>query len=132
MYAGPGPSAGMAGLDLAFYKGRSRYHTKYDAVPYTLGGKKSLWSMMEVAKGVGIGLLDKPFDAEEGNGEDKRTKDAPVYFDGEVVRFFFNSGIYVFGSVQIVRYCVPACEIADIQYRHTRRWPHCSTFTLPL
>ena len=88
--------------------------------------------MMEVAKGVGIGLLDKPFDAEEGNGEDKRTKDAPVYFDGEIVRSFLNTEIYVFGSVQIVCYRVPACEIANIQYRHTRRWPHCSTFTLPL
>jgi len=88
--------------------------------------------MMEVAKGVGIGLLDKPFAAEEENGVDKRTQDAPVYFDGEIVRFFPNTEIYVFDSVQIVRYCVPACEIADIQYRHTRRWSHCSTFALPL
>lgn len=128
VYAGPGSRAGMAGLDLAFYKGRSRYHTKYDAVPYTLGGKKSLWSMMEVAKGVGTGLLDKPFDAEDGNVNDKRAKDAPVYFDGEVVRFFPNTGIYVSGSVQIFRCCVPACEIVDIQYRHTCHWSHFSPF----
>lgn len=126
VYAGPGPRGGMAGLDLAFYKGRSRYHTKYDAVPYTLGGKKSLWSMMEVAKGVGIGLLNKE------NLDDKKTKDAPVYFDGEVVRFVHNTGIYASCSVQIFRYRVLAWEIVDIQYRYTRRWSHFSTFTLRL
>ena len=60
----------MEGLDLAFYKGRSKYHTKYDAVPYTMGGEKSLWSMMEVARGVGLNLLTVPIgkDEEEGSG----------------------------------------------------------------
>ncbi len=33
------------------------YHTKYDAVQYTVGGEKSLWSMMETARGIAIGLL---------------------------------------------------------------------------
>lgn len=71
----------MAGLDVAFYKGRSRYHTKYDAVQYTLGGKKSLWSMMEVARGVGIGLLEAPYDDEPAVSD---VKDDPVYFDCEL------------------------------------------------
>ena len=70
--------SGMQGLDLAFYKGRSRYHTKYDTVPYTSGGEKSLWSMMEVAKGVGIELLNRS--ATEGD-QDGGDGDAPVYFD---------------------------------------------------
>ena len=71
--------SGMQGLDLAFYKGRSRYHTKLDTVPYTSGGRKSLWSMMEVAKGSGIELLNA-HDTGVGQGE-VRDNDAPVYFD---------------------------------------------------
>ena len=71
--------SGMQGLDFAFYKGRSRYHTKYDTVPYTLGGQKSLWSMMEVAKGSGIELLNS-YDTEVDQSE-VRDRDAPVYFD---------------------------------------------------
>jgi len=48
----------MQGLDLAFYKGRSKYHTKYDAVPYTDGHQQSLWAMMEAARGAGNALLN--------------------------------------------------------------------------
>lgn len=51
-------AADMQGLDLAFYKGRSRYHTKYDAVPYTDGHQQSLWAMMEAARGAGNALLN--------------------------------------------------------------------------
>ncbi|PPQ79482.1 hypothetical protein CVT24_010158, partial [Panaeolus cyanescens] len=94
---------GMQGLDLAFYKGRSRYHTKYDAVAYTLGGDKSLWSMMEVARGVGIGLVGRPgvdvggVSEMESKDEEVTTKeggkkvgDAGVYFD------LFKSVLIVF------------------------------------
>jgi len=70
----------MDGLDLAFYKGRSKYHTKYDAVPFVMGGENSLWSMMETARGVGENLLSAPF-AEIDEGAD--TNDVPVYFDCE-------------------------------------------------
>ncbi|KIM36881.1 hypothetical protein M413DRAFT_448815 [Hebeloma cylindrosporum] len=104
VYAGPGSRAGMAGLDLAFYKGRSRYHTKYDAVPYTVGGEKSLWSMMEVARGVGIGLLDKPFDIED----DKRTKDAPVYFD------VFKSFAVVFSLAKLLTFNIVTLVVGPI------------------
>lgn len=69
--------AHMQGLDLAFYKGRSKYHTKLDAVPYTDGQEKSLWSMMEAARGAGSALLN-----------DSKTHDPDryvpaVYFDRE-------------------------------------------------
>ena len=68
----------MEGLDVAFYKGRSRYHTKYDAVPYTNGGERSLWAMMETAQGAGDALLNmKRHKQDHGSGG------APVYFDRE-------------------------------------------------
>ena len=71
--------ARMQGLDLAFYKGRSKYHTKYDSIPFTDGGKKSLWSMMEAARGAGIALA---------NNEKTHSSrfDTPVYFDRKHVR----------------------------------------------
>ncbi|KAJ6618853.1 hypothetical protein B0H10DRAFT_1794655 [Mycena sp. CBHHK59/15] len=65
--------AGMEGLDLAFYKGRSKYHTKFDAIPHTVGQENSLWAMMESAKVSGLALLEN--DRTHGSG------DAPVYFD---------------------------------------------------
>ncbi|KAG6866029.1 hypothetical protein C0991_009438 [Blastosporella zonata] len=50
---------GLEGLDLAFYKGRSYYHTKYDAIPFLRGGTRALWNMMETADGAGRALLDQ-------------------------------------------------------------------------
>ena len=82
--------SGMQGLDLAFYKGRSMYHTRYDTVPYTRGGEKSLWSMMEVAKGSGVELLNAD-DTEVDQGG-VRDKDAPVYFDSKHNFFVFRNG----------------------------------------
>ncbi|KAF8595588.1 Zn-dependent exopeptidase [Ceratobasidium sp. AG-I] len=65
-------AAGMRGLDLAFYRQRSRYHTKYDSVSW-LGNKASLWLMMENALEAGNALVSSP------EVSDKNT-DA-VYFD---------------------------------------------------
>ncbi len=66
--------AGLKGLDLAFYRQRSRYHTKYDSVG-ALEGKESLWSMMQQAIGATEGLLAQgPRDREGG---------PPVYFDSK-------------------------------------------------
>ncbi|KAJ7074088.1 hypothetical protein C8F01DRAFT_1099195 [Mycena amicta] len=59
-------SVGMQGLDLAFYKGRSKYHTKYDAIP-------SLWAMMESAQVSGSALLN--------NNKTHGAGAPPVYFD---------------------------------------------------
>jgi len=65
----------MEGLDLAFYKGRSKYHTKYDSIPYTEGEQKSLYAMMEAAQGSALALLN--LDAPH------RRTDHAVYFDCE-------------------------------------------------
>lgn len=70
----------MQGLDLAFYKRRSKYHTKFDAVPYTEGKEKSLWSMMETAKGAGSALLN------DSTTHDQDRYVPAVYFDRK--RFF--------------------------------------------
>lgn len=67
--------AGMEGLDLAFYKGRSKYHTRYDAMANTDGQERSLFSMMEAAKGAGLALLNK----DETHSE--KDSGVAVYFD---------------------------------------------------
>ncbi|KDR69787.1 hypothetical protein GALMADRAFT_160277 [Galerina marginata CBS 339.88] len=102
VYAGPGSHAGMEGLDLAFYKGRSRYHTKYDAVQYTLGGEKSLWSMMEVARGVGTGLLETS--VVNGPRGEVDFADEPVYFDlfKVVVVVFPLASLLTFNIVTLI------------------------------
>ncbi|KAJ7481173.1 putative zinc metalloprotease [Mycena galericulata] len=61
------------GLDLAFYKGRSKYHTKFDSIPHTVGQERALWSMMESTQVSGLSLLDN--DDTHGAGS------PPVYFD---------------------------------------------------
>jgi hypothetical protein len=83
VYTTSGPQKGMDGLDLAFYKGRSKYHTKFDAVPFTLGGERSLWIMMETARGVGENLLGAPLEDDEDK-VDTKGKDPAVYFDCEL------------------------------------------------
>ncbi|KAG9084506.1 hypothetical protein FRC07_013618, partial [Ceratobasidium sp. 392] len=64
--------AGMRGLDLAFYRQRSRYHTKYDSVAW-LGNKGSLWLMMENALEAGNALVSRKV-------ENMKVTDG-VYFD---------------------------------------------------
>ncbi|QRW05930.1 Peptidase family M28 protein [Ceratobasidium sp. AG-Ba] len=64
--------AGMKGLDLAFYRQRSRYHTTYDSVSW-LGHKGSLWLMMENALEAGNSLVSRK--SETANSADA------VYFD---------------------------------------------------
>jgi hypothetical protein len=63
---------GMAGLDLAFYRKRSRYHTKYDSVSQ-LGSKMPLWAMMENSLAATWALANDLSD-------ENSTKDT-VYFD---------------------------------------------------
>lgn len=50
---------GMEGLDFAFYKGRSVYHTRRDAIPGIVGGERALWAMMEAARGAGSALVNE-------------------------------------------------------------------------
>jgi hypothetical protein len=70
----------MEGLDFAFYSGRSKYHTKYDSVPGTVGGQMALWAMMEAVRGAGSALLNDDSihtTGKVGEGE------GAVYFDRE-------------------------------------------------
>ena len=48
----------MEGLDFAFYKGRDKYHTKYDSIPNIVGGEKALWAMMEAVRGAGSAMAN--------------------------------------------------------------------------
>jgi hypothetical protein len=69
---------GLEGLDLAFYKGRSRYHTKYDAIPWLEGGTyNAIWGMLESACATGEELL-------KGNSGNTKSEGA-VYFDCEQI-----------------------------------------------
>ncbi|KAF5354417.1 hypothetical protein D9758_010766 [Tetrapyrgos nigripes] len=66
----------IEGMDLAFYRGRSKYHTKYDALPYVDGGKRALWAMMETTWAAGRSLAHGDSDVTSGAGNEKS-----VYFD---------------------------------------------------
>lgn len=88
----------MEGLDLAFYKGRSRYHTRYDAIPWLEGQERALWAMMENADGAGDALLSMSTKKHE------RTvmfeKDA-VYFDlfGRIIVLFSLDKLRIYNIV---------------------------------
>ncbi|KIY46136.1 hypothetical protein FISHEDRAFT_75980 [Fistulina hepatica ATCC 64428] len=88
---------GMEGLDLAFYRGRSKYHTKYDSIPYTEGQEKALWAMMEAARGSGIALLSE-------DRTHSRSAVSPVYFDlfGNVLIVFPKSALFTFNIVLLI------------------------------
>lgn len=65
----------MDGVDLAFYKNRALYHTKFDSLTYAEGGRRSLQAMVEAVRYGGLEMLNAPTARREGR------KDA-VYFDG--------------------------------------------------
>ncbi|KAG6837872.1 hypothetical protein H0H93_013025 [Arthromyces matolae] len=67
VYANGGKKGSMEGADLAFYRGRSHYHTKYDAIPFLVGGERALWSMMETLDTAGHALLDQDRSEPAGN-----------------------------------------------------------------
>jgi hypothetical protein len=78
----------MDGLDFAFYRGRSKYHTKYDSIPGMAGGEKALWAMMESVRGAGDTLVNS-VDQENGPSDEKA-----VYFDCKLLfRFCPISGL---------------------------------------
>ncbi|GLB36490.1 putative peptidase family M28 [Lyophyllum shimeji] len=85
----------MEGLDFAFYKGRSHYHTRYDAIPFLRGGTRALWSMMEAVDGAGRALLD------QGHGEPAGDV---VYFDlfGRFMVMFSVAAMQTFNIVFLV------------------------------
>jgi len=108
----------MEGLDIAFYKGRARYHTKYDSPAFTSGGEKSLWSMIDVARGVGIGLL-----SEEPSQKTPKRPRPGVYFDmfkSTMVSFHlgslltFNVVALVVGPIVLVLFWLIASVIEEL------------------
>ncbi|KAF8078261.1 putative zinc metalloprotease [Lyophyllum atratum] len=85
----------MQGLDFAFYKGRSAYHTKYDAIPFLRGGTRALWSMMEAVDGAGYALL---------NQDDGEHAGDVVYFDlfGRYMVMFSLASMQTFNIIFLV------------------------------
>ncbi|KAG2339609.1 hypothetical protein BDR05DRAFT_938905 [Suillus weaverae] len=81
--------AGLKGLDFAFYRGRSRYHTKYDSIPGMSDdkSKNALWAMMEGTLSSSLMLANdvKGKTRTESIGQGSE----PVYFD-------------LFGAIMIV------------------------------
>jgi len=65
----------MDGVDLAFYKNRALYHTKFDSLTYAEGGRRSLQAMIEAVRYGGLEMLGAPTTSREGRKD-------PVYFDG--------------------------------------------------
>lgn len=82
--------AGLKGLDFAFYRGRSRYHTKYDSIPGMSDdkSKNALWAMMEGTLSSSLVLANdvKGQTRTESLGQGSE----PVYFD------LFGSAMIVF------------------------------------
>jgi hypothetical protein len=105
----------MQGLDLAFYTGRSRYHTKYDALPHLEGGRRALWAMMESAWGAGRSLL---------NASDSSGGGDAVYFDifAAALVVFSQTALRVFDIVFLA--VVPVLVLAErvVQRRHVNAW----------
>jgi hypothetical protein len=77
--------AGLKGLDFAFYRGRSRYHTKYDSIPGMAGdqSKNALWAMMEGTLSSSLALANdiKGAMRNEPGGQEGE----PVYFDSKFI-----------------------------------------------
>ena len=68
-------TGGLEGVDLAFYRRRARYHSKYDAIPFLVDGKRSLYSMMDAT----LGVVDE---FERKNSEAHSESTEAVYFSG--------------------------------------------------
>ena len=73
-----GPGGGMQGADIAFYTGRSRYHTMYDTIRGMGdgGAQRSLWSLMELLRSVSDNILNS-----ESGSIASNEKERAVYFE---------------------------------------------------
>ncbi|KAG1716468.1 hypothetical protein ID866_672 [Astraeus odoratus] len=89
--------AGLEGLDFAFYRGRSRYHTKYDSVPGMNGGKSALWAMMENTHGASVALANQ----DDFHVQPLGLQERPVYFDlfGAALVLFSLNALFVMNVV---------------------------------
>ena len=72
-----GVKDGLQGADFAFYQRRSVYHTPRDSIAElgTDEARKSVWAMLDGARGAGLSLLN-----DERHADDR---DAGVYFDSK-------------------------------------------------
>ncbi|KAG5352705.1 hypothetical protein C0989_000857 [Termitomyces sp. Mn162] len=86
---------GMQGLDFAFYRGRSYYHTKYDAIPFIQGGVRALWGMMETLDAAGCALLDQ---------DNSEPSEDVVYFDRSAIFLaYLIFSLFVTSSLAFLR-----------------------------
>lgn len=90
----------MDGVDLAFYKNRALYHTKFDSLTYAEGGRRSLQAMIQAVRYGGLEMLEAPVTSRQGRKD-------PVYFDGlsrfaftvlDLMRIQFSGGTPTFGK----------------------------------
>ncbi|KAG5728578.1 hypothetical protein E4T56_gene19613 [Termitomyces sp. T112] len=100
---------GMQGLDFAFYRGRSYYHTKYDAIPFIQGGVRALWGMMETLDAAGCALLDQ---------DNSEPSEDVVYFDlfGQLMVMFPLATMQTFNIILLVT--VPVVTTGFFVWRH--------------
>lgn len=117
LHAHSRPQKTMQGLDYAFYKHRSRYHTKYDAMPYMEGGKRALWSMLEGAAGAGRALVDVPLSLDSDVQE---REERAVYFDRRCL-FCLWTESDTLCSFRLDADHIPNSRPTDIQCRLTHR-----------
>jgi len=68
----------MDGVDVAFYKNRAMYHTKFDSLTYAEGGRRSLQAMIEAVRYGGLEMLRAPVNP----AKSREGRKDPVYFDG--------------------------------------------------
>ncbi|KAJ3837131.1 hypothetical protein F5878DRAFT_726288 [Lentinula raphanica] len=105
-FAAPNPSDStkfgpLRGLDFAFYRGRSKYHTKYDAISFTEGGDKALWAMLQPSLNAGIAL------ANDHNGSTE-VKEKAVFFE------LFNSVLVLFRLTNLLTFNITALIVGPI------------------
>lgn len=108
--------AGREGLDFAFYRQRSKYHTKEDSIP-SLNGKAALWSMMESSLKAGLALT---------NDESTKGNSVPVYFDRKLSLLFCRGTVLTQLSVWRGACGCASADLLHHQHRPScRRAPHC-------
>ncbi|KZT55476.1 hypothetical protein CALCODRAFT_472224 [Calocera cornea HHB12733] len=102
---------GWEGLDLAFYRGRSRYHTRADSVP-GVEGTRAQWAMLESAYWATEGLM-----ADEGANEGGET----VYFDvlGSAIAVFSLQTVYIINILFLI--LGPMIVGGMLWFTHVRR-----------
>lgn len=105
--------AGLDGLDFAFYRGRSRYHTWYDSVPGMQDGKRALWAMMEATHGASLALAND----DTVHAQPLPRQERPVYFERkQSVILFMPRGVIFPGQYLVLLWLF-------------FRWKHCSSRT---